>query len=568
MTEPGSGPPPADQVRPLQPQDPREVAGHALHGRLGTGGMGTVYFATAPDGRPVALKLVHTQLAEDPLFRRRFEHEVRAARRVHGRFLVPPVASDTDAAVPWLATAYVPGPSLLTAVAAHGPLPQDAVVRLTAGVAEALATIHAAGVVHRDLKPGNVLLAADGPAVIDFGIARAADATSLTSAESRVGTPAFMAPEQIVGHGSVTAAVDVFALGLTAAFAAAGSHPFGEGATPALLYRIINEEPDLGGCPAGLRDLIGACLAKDPGDRPAPAAVVESCRELAGTMGLPDHLPGTGWLPARLVATAAPPPVAPAPALPPHYPPHILSAPVPGPLTTVSPHRPATRPGGRRDGRRAALAALGTVTAAVLAVVLTAVLTSGGGSDDDRAAQDDLSLTSSPPSWTPDPEPPTADRTTPEPDPETETETEPETEPETESEPEPDPTTEEAAEEPPPDDDARDTPDNTPAGIEILSFVTLYDDSCACEVGYAEIGVDGIDADSWVVVDWYLDGTFQDVRISDDLAGPSEFVALEYPYPTDDCFLTYSIEATLYPSGLSATADYSACADFPPPLLD
>ncbi|WP_228080073.1 serine/threonine-protein kinase [Streptomyces profundus] len=564
MTEPTPGPDPgpplADQVRPLQPQDPREVAGHALHGRLGTGGMGTVYLSTDPDGRPVALKLVHTQLAEDPLFRRRFEHEVKAARRVRGRFLVPLVASDTDAAVPWLATAYVPGPSLLTAVAAHGPLPPDAVVRLIAAVAEALATIHAADVVHRDLKPGNVLLAADGPAVIDFGIARAADATSLTSAESRVGTPAFMAPEQIVGHGSVTAAVDVFALGLTAAFAAAGSHPFGEGATPALLYRIINEEPDLAGCPAELRELIGACLAKDADDRPDPAAVVESCRELAQAMGLPDHLPGAGWLPTHLVPAAPPPPAASAPALPPFHPPHILSAPVPGPLTTASPHRPGTRPGGSGHGpRRAALAALGTVAAAALAVVLIAVLSGGGGSEDDRADgadPGDRSTSSSHPPWTPDPEPSTAEETTSEP------------------EPEPEPTTEEPVEEPveepPPTEDTSDAPDNASAGIQILSFVTLYDDSCACEVGYAEIGVDGIDADSWVVVDWYLDGAFQDVRISDDLTGPSEFITLEYPYPSDDCFLTYSIEATLYPSDtpLSTTADHSGCADFPPPLLD
>ncbi|GAA3886197.1 serine/threonine-protein kinase [Streptomyces sedi] len=567
MTEPGagptpdptSGPTPDDQVRPLQPQDPREVAGHVLHGRLGTGGMGTVYLSTAPDGRPVALKLVHTQLAEDPLFRRRFEHEVKAARRVHGRFLVPLVASDTDAAVPWLATEYVPGPSLLAAVASHGPLPPDAVVQLIAAVADALATIHAAEVVHRDLKPGNVLLAADGPAVIDFGIARAADATSLTSAESRVGTPAFMAPEQIVGHGSVTAAVDVFALGLTAAFAAAGSHPFGEGATPALLYRIINEEPDLAGCPPELRDLLGACLAKDADDRPDPASLVESCRELAGTMGLADHLPGDGWLPTHLVTPG--PPATPAPALPPLVPPRIMSAPVPGPLTTAPPHRPAPRPGGPGNGaRRATLAAVGTVAAAALAVVLIAVLSSGGGSDDehaDDAAPGDQRTSSSRTPRTPDPEPSAADEPTlPEPEPE--------------PEPEPDPTTEEAVEEPPPTGDTHDAPDNTSASIEILSFVTLYDDSCACEVGYAEIGVDGVDADSWVVVDWYVDGAFQDVRISDDLAGPSAFIALEYAYPTDDCFLTYSVEATLYPSDtpLSTTADYSGCADFPPPLLD
>ncbi|WP_245246461.1 serine/threonine-protein kinase, partial [Streptomyces lonarensis] len=289
-------------MRPLRPEDPDALAGFRIVARLGSGGMGTVYLSHMPDGRPTALKIVRAELAESPDFHRQFEREVRAASRVGGRYVVPVLDHDTDGPVPWLATAYVQGPSLGEAVAFHGPVPQQAVVRLTAAVADALRSVHGAGVVHRDLKPSNVLLAADGPQVIDFGIARASDATTMFSGSPRrIGTPGFMAPEQVMG-GEITAQADVFALGLLTAFAAAGRGAFGAGDTDALLYRIVHDRPDLSACPDGLRDVVEACLEKDPANRPVPAQVIEACRVLSGE---DDPLPRAGWLPPELAEEAA-----------------------------------------------------------------------------------------------------------------------------------------------------------------------------------------------------------------------------------------------------------------------
>src|SRR5215469_1282951 len=196
---------------PLQ-GDPAELGGYRLSGRLSAGGMGHVYLAFTPGGRPVALKILRPELGDDPEFRARFRLEVAAARRVNGLFTAQVLDADPDGSPPWLVTAYVAGQSLAQAVAAHGPLPEHSVLLLAAGVAEALQGIHAAGLVHRDLKPSNVLLAADGPRVIDFGIALAAEGPALTRAGLRMGSPQFMAPEQVRG-GSVTAAADMFALG-------------------------------------------------------------------------------------------------------------------------------------------------------------------------------------------------------------------------------------------------------------------------------------------------------------------------------------------------------------------
>ncbi|WP_240796275.1 bifunctional serine/threonine-protein kinase/ABC transporter substrate-binding protein [Streptomyces sp. RFCAC02] len=371
----GSG----DRIGPLRPQDPTEIAGFRLRGRLGTGGMGTVYLAESGGGRLVALKVVHAQLGEDPVFRRRFEHEIRAAGSVRGRYVVPVLGSDTEGPVPWLATAYVPGPSLSAAVNARGPLPPAAVVRLIAGMAHALDAMHAGGVIHRDLKPGNVMLADDGPAVIDFGIARAADATALTSTGVRVGTPAFMAPEQIEGGAPVTAAVDVFALGLTAHFAATGAHPYGEGATSALLYRIVNGRPDLSACPPALRGLIGDCLAKDPAARPTPARIAEACRGIGAALGVGDPLPGPGWLTDVSRAPTVP---GTSPGLPPHVPPHIMSAPDPAPLTALRRDgTPGT--GGRRRGRVTGWIVASSVLLVGAIVAGIALLPDGGGGGDD-----------------------------------------------------------------------------------------------------------------------------------------------------------------------------------------
>ncbi|MGW7068550.1 serine/threonine protein kinase [Streptomyces sp. NPDC054855] len=269
----------------LAPDDAREIDGYRLRARLGEGGMGVVYLSHTRGGQPVALKVVRREYAQDPEFRQRFTQEVAAARRVQGPYTAPVLDSFTDGPEPWLAVSYVPGPSLSSAVYQHGVLPVPTVLQLMAGIAEALQTIHAAGVIHRDLKPSNVLLAADGPRVIDFGIARAADTTALTGTDVRLGTPAYMAPEQAMG-GEVTPALDVFALGLVAYFAATRQHPFGDGSSHALLYRIVSNEPDLTSCPEQLRPLIAACLAKEPGSRPTPAQLIEACASLAGTSGL------------------------------------------------------------------------------------------------------------------------------------------------------------------------------------------------------------------------------------------------------------------------------------------
>ncbi|UUU21762.1 serine/threonine-protein kinase [Streptomyces sp. DSM 40750] len=284
------------RFRPLEAGDPTTVASYRLAARLGSGGMGTVYLSYTPGGHPIALKTIRPELSEDPQFRHRFKQEVQAAQRVQGLYTAPVLDHDTEGDQPWLATAYVPGPSLHAAVAEHGALPLNSVLLLLAGVAEALSVIHAAGIVHRDLKPANVLLAADGPRVIDFGIARAADATALTGTGVSIGTPAFMSPEQAAGK-PVTPASDVFALGQVAAYAARGAGAYGDGPSHAVLYRIVHEEPDLTGLPDELR-FIERCLAKDPADRPSPTEVVELCQAAS-----PTPLVQSGsWLPEAIGA--------------------------------------------------------------------------------------------------------------------------------------------------------------------------------------------------------------------------------------------------------------------------
>ncbi|GAA4636848.1 hypothetical protein GCM10023196_088230 [Actinoallomurus vinaceus] len=240
-----------------------------LSARLGAGGMGEVFFGRSPGGRPVAVKLVHPVYAADGEFRRRFKREVEAARTVGGFHTAPVVDADPDADRPWMVTAYVAGPSLAEALAEHGPLPAVTLRTLGAGLADALKAIHKEGLIHRDLKPSNILLAADGPRVIDFGIARAVDASGATA---RVGTPGFMSPELLTGQ-PLTPACDVFALGLVLAHAA-GVRPFGEGPVEALNYRIVHQDPDLTGLDGGLADVVHACLAKDPAGRPTPAALI------------------------------------------------------------------------------------------------------------------------------------------------------------------------------------------------------------------------------------------------------------------------------------------------------
>ncbi|MGW1177561.1 serine/threonine-protein kinase [Kitasatospora sp. NPDC002543] len=283
----------------LAPDDPREVGGHLLAARLGAGGMGRVYLSYTPGGRPVALKVVRPELAEDPEFRARFAQEVASARRIHGLFTAQVVDAGVDAATPWLATTYVPGPSLQQVVQRFGPLPERTVLLLVAGIAEALQAVHASGVVHRDLKPGNVLIAPDGPRVIDFGIARAADAAALTGTGLRIGSPAYMAPEQAMGRAA-TPATDVYALGALAVHVAGGAPPFGDGPDPATLYRTVHEEPDLGPVPDGLRALLLHCLAKRPEDRPTTAEVIAAARSHPAVGGQLRF--GDDWLPHPLTS--------------------------------------------------------------------------------------------------------------------------------------------------------------------------------------------------------------------------------------------------------------------------
>ncbi|QNP71292.1 serine/threonine protein kinase [Streptomyces roseirectus] len=265
----------------LQRDDPQVAGGYRLVARLGTGGMGRVYLSYTRGGRAVAVKVVRPELADDPVFRKRFHREVKAARRVRGAYTAELIDADADGMPPWLATLYVPGPSLSELVARHGALPVPAVLWLMAGVAEALEAIHEVGVVHRDLKPSNVLLAPDGPRVIDFGISLAPDATVHTTQQSTIGTPQFMAPEQ-ASADEITPATDVFALGQTVAFAALGEPLYGSGSALNVMYRIVNSAPDLSPLPDRLRPILARCLAADPQERATPAEIVAWCRRELG----------------------------------------------------------------------------------------------------------------------------------------------------------------------------------------------------------------------------------------------------------------------------------------------
>lgn len=250
------------------------IGPYVLLRQLGGGGMGDVYLGRSRGGRLVAVKVVRPHLAKAPEFRRRFASEVAAARQVGGFYTAMVVDADVTADVPWLATAYVPGPSLQEAVDAYGPLPVGTVAALGAGLAEGLTAIHSHGLVHRDLKPGNVILAEDGPRIIDFGIARALDAATRLTAQGVIGTPAFMSPEQAT-DGEVGPESDVFSLASLLAHAVTGRAPFGDGATFAVLHRVVHEEPDLTDVPPTLADLLLPCLLKAPARRPTAPELVE-----------------------------------------------------------------------------------------------------------------------------------------------------------------------------------------------------------------------------------------------------------------------------------------------------
>ncbi|MFE9255645.1 protein kinase [Streptomyces sp. NPDC006879] len=365
----------------LAPGDPQHIGSYRLLTRLGSGGMGHVYLARSDRGRTVAVKLVRPELAVQEPFRRRFRQEVGAARRVGGQWTAPVLDADTDARVPWVATGYVAGPSLHSAVTAHGPLPERSVRILAAGLAYALRDIHAAGIVHRDLKPSNVLMTLDGPRVIDFGIARALEPLTsggLTRTGEVVGSPGFMAPEQVRGE-AVTPACDVFSLGSLLAYAATGVLPFadptGDGNPHSVMFRIANEEPELPGLPESLRALVRDCLAKDPTVRPTPEDVLT--RVGAGET-VADGRPLEPWLPGPLVTDLgrhavqlleweAPGPVRPATTLV-------------GPPTTAAPSAGGAVPTAPAPSRRSAvaLAALAVAVALGAAGGVYAVYRSSG----------------------------------------------------------------------------------------------------------------------------------------------------------------------------------------------
>ncbi|WP_405959068.1 serine/threonine-protein kinase [Streptomyces sp. NBC_00868] len=406
-------------MKPLETGDPTSVGEgrYRLVGRLGQGGMGVVYLGRSQSGRAVAVKVVRPELSTEPGFKRRFADEVAAARRVGGFHTAPVVDADPDGEPAWLVTAFVPGPTLQAVLARVGSLPLDTLTVLAAGLAEALEAIHRAGVIHRDLKPANIIIAEDGPRVIDFGIARALDGTALTQTGLQIGTPGFLAPEQLTS-GAVTPAVDMFALGVVLTQAAGGS-PFGDGPSAARHYKVVHEEPDLTAVPGELREAVAACLSKDPQARPTPSAFLGSLtiRHAAGDCWLPDA--ATQLLPRQEPDAQPAAPGAPLDTRGPEHP-----APVPGahqvtgaepgtqqPRTVTSavgtgpaaPPTPTPRPGAGAAGglptadvqprRRRAVVAAALVTS--LAAVGLLVWHPWTGSPDDNAKPGALTPTGS-----------------------------------------------------------------------------------------------------------------------------------------------------------------------------
>jgi len=301
--EPCAPPPAAGachaSIEPPGRDSPRRIGAFRVVGRLGDGATAEVYLVAGPSHRPTAVKVIRAQFARDPLFRRRFARELAACRTVEGKYSAAVLAADAEAERPWMASEYLPGPSLAQVVATNGPLSAPVVLALAAGIAEALRVFHAAGVIHRDLKPANVILTNEGPKVIDFGIAQCFDGTALTATGVQLGTAGFMAPEQAEGR-QVTPAADVFALGCVLAIAGTGRSAFGDGTSASVLYRIVHNEPDeqaLACADRQLRDLIRRCLSKEPEKRPTAEQIVAQCAGLT--------LTEPGWLPGSIAAQAA-----------------------------------------------------------------------------------------------------------------------------------------------------------------------------------------------------------------------------------------------------------------------
>ncbi|MFG2643122.1 PQQ-binding-like beta-propeller repeat protein [Streptomyces sp. NPDC048370] len=310
---------------PLREGTPRRIGPYELLARLGAGGMGEVFLGRADRGGTfAAVKTVRRDVANEPAFRDRFRREIKVAALVRSTYAAAPEGGDADAEVPWLATAYVPGPSLSQAVRRGGALPVATVREMGAGIARALADLHAAGVLHRDLKPGNVMLSVDGPRLIDFGIARNTGATTMTATGMMVGTPAFMSPEHVLGARHVTGASDVFCLGSLLCYAATGEDPFGDGPLAAVLYRVSQAEADLSRVPEELRPVVERCLRLAPAERPTPAELVELLggeRRPAWPESVREHIGEYGRELAQLVASGGP----------------LVEVPAAGPAAAVAP---------------------------------------------------------------------------------------------------------------------------------------------------------------------------------------------------------------------------------------
>ena len=293
---------------PLRETDPTRVGSYQLLARLGAGGMGVVYLASGQDGRPVALKVLRPEMADDAEFRTRFSREVTALTRVRGVCTVRVLDADTTSARPFLVTEYAEGPSLAEYVDSRGPMDPQMLYGLATGLAEALTAIHAAGIVHRDLKPSNVLLTPGGPKVIDFGIAQMLDATAVTRAGMTVGSAGYMAPEQIMGRAGTAA--DIFSWAVTIAYAASGQPPFGTGTSEVILYRILHETPDIAAVPAALHAQVAAALDKDPHGRPTAPELLSQLTRTAALPSAGSDNP-TQTVLAQTWHPAGPPPSAP-----------------------------------------------------------------------------------------------------------------------------------------------------------------------------------------------------------------------------------------------------------------
>ncbi|MET9445495.1 PQQ-binding-like beta-propeller repeat protein [Streptomyces sp. NPDC006610] len=358
----------------------RRYAGqYLLEDRLGSGGMGVVHLARSASGLRLAVKVVHGEFAQDPEFRGRFRQEVAAARRVSGAFTAPVVDADPDAGQPWMATLFIPGPTLSEYVKRNGALPAARLRQLMAGLAEALRDIHRAGVVHRDLKPSNVLLAEDGPKVIDFGISRPSDSELRTETGKLIGTPPFMAPEQFRRPREVGPAADVFALGSVIVHAATGSGPFDSDSPYLLAYQVVHEEPDLTGVPAELAPLVTRCLAKEPEDRPTADELMAELRALSASYDTQMFVPEPRAVPDGGGPAA---PHGSGPAEPDAVPTHRRQAPVPAAGDAGREPRAERKRRARRGPWTAAVAA-----AAVLALAGGAVALVRAGDGPAPAAQ-------------------------------------------------------------------------------------------------------------------------------------------------------------------------------------